>query len=633
MSDSPNAKQQIANKIKDSTNILVTVSASPNVDELSAALGLTLLINKLDKHATAIFSGDIPPAITFLDPEKTFENTVDSLRDFIIALDKEKADHLRYKVDGDVVKIFITPYKTTISKADLDFSQGDYNVEMVVAIGVKSTGDLDKALSAHGRILHDATVSSLCIGETKSSLGSLNWQDDTASSYSELVAGLGEALKQEKDVLDEQIATALLTGIVAATERFSNNKTSSRVMSIAATLMAAGANQQLIATKLQEAHEIKSPEEVKTDRPDGSKSMGEGSVNKLKSGLEQNKPDSKKDENNDGSLLVNHDETTDESAPEESHQTNEPETKPAPNMHDFSFVSTTPNSAEEELAKQRDAVMKKNQKDSQDKAERELASHIESTKKNTQNIKPSAEALAGGAKKTAEKSKSTDEAEASRPKGSVAEELPDGEPSLGGTLNATTDQAADEKKRAKEDSRNRTILSHDSFDSNRPSVIDFSTPSVHSPFSAAMDTSVSEDTKKNDLFDYQETPVKTSHSSVQQKDVHSEPTLEQIDKENRGTEQDDAMAQIEAAYSKASGSSVPSQPEPTTGPAFVPPVLPEIPPLPDFSTLPPLPSTDLPTHSPAIGDKLGDILPPAPDMPPPPPISNDPTQFKIPGQK
>src|SRR5690348_15885535 len=124
MADALSARQQIIDKIKESSNILVTVSQSPSVDEVSAALGLTIMLNKLKKHATAVVSGDIPPAITFLDPTKTFENTVDSLRDFIIALDKEKADHLRYKVDGDVVKIFISPFRTTFTQDDLDFSQG-----------------------------------------------------------------------------------------------------------------------------------------------------------------------------------------------------------------------------------------------------------------------------------------------------------------------------------------------------------------------------------------------------------------------------------------------------------------------------------------------------------------------------
>jgi hypothetical protein len=164
MNEGQSARQQIVEKIKGSTNVLVTVSANPSVDELSAALGLTSMLNGLKKHATAVVSGDIPPAITFLEPTKTFENTVDSLRDFIIALDKEKADHLRYKVEGDVVKIFITPYRTTITQDDLDFSQGDYNVELVLALGVKDKDNLDKALQAHGKIFHDATVATLTCG-------------------------------------------------------------------------------------------------------------------------------------------------------------------------------------------------------------------------------------------------------------------------------------------------------------------------------------------------------------------------------------------------------------------------------------------------------------------------------------
>src|SRR5664280_2582464 len=227
-------KQQIVEKIKSSTNILVTVSRDPSVDDLSAMLGLTTLLNKLGKHATAIFSGAIPPAIIFLDPKSVFENTADSLRDFIIALDKEKADHLRYKVEGDVVKIFITPYRTTITSDDLDFSQGDYNVELVLALGVENQAHLDGALEAHGRILHDATVATVSAGEQVSQLGNLDWRDEQASSLSEMLVSLGDALKSDKPLLDQQIATALLTGIVAATDRFSNTRTSSKAMTVAA---------------------------------------------------------------------------------------------------------------------------------------------------------------------------------------------------------------------------------------------------------------------------------------------------------------------------------------------------------------------------------------------------------------
>lgn len=266
--DTKKPMQQIADKIKKSSNILVTVSNNPSVDDLSAALGLTILLNKFDKHATAIFSGAIPPAITFLEPDKVFENNADSLRDFIIALDKEKADHLRYKVEGDVVKIFITPYHTTITSDDLEFSQGDFNVDLVLALGVSSQENLDNALSAHGRILHEVTVATLCAGEQSSRLGSIDWRDETASSLSEMVTALSELLKVDnKPILDKQIASALLTGIVASTDRFSNTRTTSHVMTMAAQLMSAGADQQLIAAKLQESHEIDSlPQDAQTNQ-------------------------------------------------------------------------------------------------------------------------------------------------------------------------------------------------------------------------------------------------------------------------------------------------------------------------------------------------------------------------------
>ena len=274
------ARQQIVDNISSNTNILVTVSTNPSVDELSAALGLTILLNNIDKRATAIVSGDIPPAISFLQPDKTFENTADSLRDFIIALDKEKADHLRYKVEGDAVKIFITPYRTTLSDKDLEFSQGDFNVEFVIALGVTDQDHLDKGLAAHGKILHDATVATITAGPQKSSLGSIDWYDAKASSLSEMVVGLAEALKSDKNLLDEQIATAFLTGIVSATDRFSNDHTSSQVMTMAAQLMAAGANQQLIAAKLEEAHDIgpKASQQLSEDQPIGQSSGNEGNL-------------------------------------------------------------------------------------------------------------------------------------------------------------------------------------------------------------------------------------------------------------------------------------------------------------------------------------------------------------------
>jgi len=241
-------KQSIIDRIKQAQNILVTVSKNPTVDQLAASIGLTLALNKVNKRGTTVFSGNVPSTLDFLKPEETIEKTADSLRDFIIALDKSKADRLRYKVEDDVVRIFITPYKTSLSEDDLNFSQGDYNVDVVVCLGVNSQQELDEAVTAHGRILHDATVASISLEEGEG-LGTLHWSNTQASSLSEMVTSLIDGL--DKSALDEQIATALLTGIVANTDRFRNEKTTPATMSLSAELMSAGANQQLIASELE----------------------------------------------------------------------------------------------------------------------------------------------------------------------------------------------------------------------------------------------------------------------------------------------------------------------------------------------------------------------------------------------
>ncbi|HET9098419.1 MAG TPA: hypothetical protein VFN51_02265 [Candidatus Saccharimonadales bacterium] len=272
------AKQQLVEKLKDAKNVLVTVSRNPDVDQLAALIGLALIMNKQGKHCAAVFSGNVPSTLEFLKPEETIEKNTDSLRDFIIALDKSKADKLRYKVEDDIVRIFITPYRTSINQDDLEFSQGDFNVDVVVALGVHQQTDLDDVITAHGRILHDAVVASLNISNDENVLGSIDWHNSTASSLSEMVTDLSQSLGD--GLLDEQIATALLTGIVSQTDRFSNDKTTPTTMSVSSILMAAGANQQLVATKLEEP--LVAPEsqtQTVEEAPQGTTIDDDGTLN------------------------------------------------------------------------------------------------------------------------------------------------------------------------------------------------------------------------------------------------------------------------------------------------------------------------------------------------------------------
>ena len=257
LDDISNITNRVVDKIKASENILIALSKNPNIDEISAALGLAMILDTIHKHVTAIFSGQVPNVLQFLKPEETFEKTTNSLQDFIIALSKDKVDHISYKIEGDFVKVYVTPYKATIGQADLSMSYGDYNVDLVICFDVISGDEIDPALSEYGRIMHDATAINLTVG-TPGRFAELEWQDSNVSSISEMVVGLADKLGLAS--FSEQVATALLTGIVASTDHFSNPRTSSSTMSIASKLMSFGANQQLISSQIME--KIKTPDEA-----------------------------------------------------------------------------------------------------------------------------------------------------------------------------------------------------------------------------------------------------------------------------------------------------------------------------------------------------------------------------------
>ena len=607
--DGNNPKSALVDAIKKSTNILVTVSHNPSVDALAAALGFSLMLNKMDKHATAVFSGAIPPAISFLEPEKNFEGTVSSLRDFIIALDKEKADRLRYKVEGDVVRIYITPYKTTLTQNDLEFSEGDFNVDLVIALGVEKQSDLDNAISAHGRILHDATVATVNLTNTKSSVGTIDWSDDKASSLCEMLMSLSEAL--QGNLLDEQISTALLTGIVAATDRFSNQHTTPRVMTMSAQLMAAGANQQLIAEKLQNAGELP------RTATDGTVSLKEDTSTKVDQSAEL--PPVAPTE--DGSMQVRHDDAKLDQATQQA--------------EDLATAAT---------------------EDRKEAANAKLEAAL--------GHGSSQEDSPGEVTQIKSGTPSTDWRD------HVHEATVEDEPLMGGTLSATTSEAEAVKRAEERSARNHTILSHESM----PLVVDESVATFDSQANKLSDVDSPADTsqlavsqphleglgstKGRTLQPVTMQPIKASDNNDTQQSSPAFTPFPEVPSNDTGLtyeesplpttpapSQDQTLADLEAeVHAAALGSpatssiddaraavtnafgaqplSVGGQPTPlqpvipaaSTSSPFAPPPLP---PMPDFSTLPPLPA------QPGV----------APQQPTTPPAAPAPGQFQIPGQQ
>lgn len=606
--DSTNAKQLIVGRIQQATNILVAVSANPSIDALSASLALALMLNKLDKHATAVFSGQVPSVMQFLNPEKTFENNVDSLRDFIISLDKEKADRLRYKLEKDVVRIFITPYRTTISEKDLQFSQGDFNVDLVIALGVEKREDLDQAIIAHGRILHDATVVTINANSQQSSLGAVDWNDANSSSLCEMLMSLTEAL-QKPGLLDAQIANALLTGIVAATDRFSNQHTTPRVMTMAAQLMAAGANQQLVSVNMQKTDMTVPQPASQDDQPaeagkDGTLSIVHADEPKEEDDKAAGEP---KDESKPTEDTTKAEAELDAALPKPA--------EPAPDMDKSldDLKAQLEEATKEEAAKPAEPapeqpVSSPEQEPAEPAPEPEVGRKFVSDP-------PNAHPSLGNHDESGPQIK--DEKSTNSWRGHRIEP-----PTMGGSLSSTSEQALEDKQHLEEDERNRKILTHDGQTGDLNQAI------------PPMPEGLVEDTKPAPAPDgdaLAQDALKDAHSAIdsQPYDPAGKP------RQDLGTQPLSGQPAVQPYIPIEPPSPAPPPAPQPSAPQTDVNGLPVIPPMPALPTEDPNGPPNLPPMPPPLPPLPGEqppAAPPAPGADPSQSQPSDPGQFKIPGQ-
>jgi hypothetical protein len=409
--------------------------------------------------------------------------------------------------------------------------------------------------------------------------------------------------------------------------------------------MSAGANQQLIASKLEEAHEIGDDKKPSAgtgsgggsgENSDGTTDLAEGESTKLNKKSAKPKAEPPKKKEDDGALTISHEKEgdVDEVGQETEEEAREAATK----------------AAQEELEKQTQAVPAKQQEQAAEKAEEHLAQQLAG-------VAPAAGPAAAGAtpsvadlqKDLAAANAEVNEAAAQPPVG-MAEtnqwQTANQAPSMGGTLNATTEQAEQDKRRELEDDRNHTILTHGSGNN----YVGGSTPTFQSPLNAA--SQPQEDQQIVDPFRGEApsatlnavTPVSLPPIAPPAEPEPSRPkeTLADIDRENRSPHEE-ARAAVDAAFGavpftpagnpEAAVGALPlgSDISHDTAPSAT---LPPMPPMPDFSTLPPLPTA--PDGTAPAGalppEKLEDMFGTPPAAPAPAPQSNDPAQFKIPGQ-
>lgn len=254
--ESSSAKQTIE-LLEKSNNIVIALPKEPSTDAVASGLGLFLAMEKLGKKVKVVCNEfNLPPSHQFLAKVKEIHTDLTALRKFIISLDltRSKVQELSYDITDNKLNVFITPKNGFFEQRDVTTSASSYDHDLIVVIDAPDLEALGKTYDDNTEFFYHTPIVNIDHNPANEYFGEINVVDLVATSTSEIVFELIKDFKER--VMDEYIATSLLTGIISKTKSFQSNTVTPRSLAVSSLLIENGARRDEIIKNLYRTKSI-----------------------------------------------------------------------------------------------------------------------------------------------------------------------------------------------------------------------------------------------------------------------------------------------------------------------------------------------------------------------------------------
>jgi nanoRNase/pAp phosphatase (c-di-AMP/oligoRNAs hydrolase) len=247
--------QQVITKLNQVSNILIVFSGA-NGDSLSSALALKTFLTKLEKEVTILSSSQLNQKFNFLPGFSDVAFSLNLKKSFVIDVNTSKSaiEELSYKKETDKLSIFIKPRDGQFSAADVNFRTSSFPYEALILIGVPSLEQLGDFYSQNTELFFETPIINIDYRASNENPGEFNLVELSATSISEII--LDFINKFESSLIDEIIATQLLSGIIFETNSFQHIRTTPQTFLKASQLVGLGAKQQEIIVNLYKSKSL-----------------------------------------------------------------------------------------------------------------------------------------------------------------------------------------------------------------------------------------------------------------------------------------------------------------------------------------------------------------------------------------
>jgi len=235
-------KQHISKLIDKSSNILVAAPEDINGDALGSTLALTSALKRMGKNAQLITPKELPKKFEFLPKINSLSYGSFQEREFVLSI-KNPDNYINkpyYKKEDGLLHIYLNAKKKILEK---DFRLlNSHPFDLIFTVNSQDFENLGKSFEYNPELFYETTLINIDNHTTNENFGEINLVNITSSSVSEIVMELVDFL--DRNLLDKEISTLILAGLIDATRNFQSSKTTPRTFNNAALLISRGADQQ-----------------------------------------------------------------------------------------------------------------------------------------------------------------------------------------------------------------------------------------------------------------------------------------------------------------------------------------------------------------------------------------------------
>lgn len=275
-----NIKQQIVETLKSAQKILITAHENPDGDSLGSALALQHVLDRLGKQATVAMTGKMDQRFSYLNGFSSILQDISAEQEFVIVLDEQggKAKNVEVRrIDDGHIALVLTPESGHISAENISFQKGEYPYDCVVVLDCPRLELVGKLYQDNKNLFESVDLLAIDHHLSPSGFGKYNLSDTNAAATAEIMVSIIESLAQNGEVtnlIDTHVATALLTGLMTDTGSFQNSNTKSKSLTVAAQMLASGADHVRIVKDVFKTHSAaqlrlwgKALSHIKEDKP------------------------------------------------------------------------------------------------------------------------------------------------------------------------------------------------------------------------------------------------------------------------------------------------------------------------------------------------------------------------------